>query len=73
MTNRKIPASLDRASQIWQSRTDLVKQEQDKERADNDAKTLRLRALRLEKEAAEAEAARNAPPVEIRKRAKRAP
>ena len=72
MTNRKIPASLDRASQIWQSRTDLVKQEQDKERAENDAKTVRLRALRMEKEAADAEAARNAPPEAPRKRTPRA-
>jgi hypothetical protein len=74
MTTRKIPVSLDRAAQVWQSRTDLVKQEQDKERAENDAKTLRLRALRLDKEAADAEAARNAPPAPVaaKKRAKRA-
>jgi hypothetical protein len=38
------------------------------ENAANDAKTARLRALRLEKEALEAEAARNAPPPEPKTR-----
>jgi hypothetical protein len=42
------------AAQIWEKRTQLVKQEMAAESAANDAKTARLRALRLEKEAAEA-------------------
>jgi hypothetical protein len=53
--------------QVWQSRTDMVKKEMQAESAANDAKTARLKALRLEKEALDAEAARvaaeNAPPA----------
>ena len=37
-------------NQIWVQRTELVKQEMAAASAANDAKTLRLRALRLEKE-----------------------
>ena len=48
----------------------------DAERAHNDAKTIRLKAQRLEKEAADAETARlaaeNAPPATPKKRASRA-
>ena len=62
--------------QTWEDRKTLVKQEMDAERAHNDAKTIRLKALRLEKEAADAEAARieaeNAPPAQPKKRTKRA-
>ncbi len=62
--------------QTWEDRKTLVKQEMDAERAHNDAKTIRLKAMRLEKEAADAEAARiaaeNAPPATPRKRAPRA-
>ena len=54
------PRSLDNASQIWQNRTDLVKQQQAAASAASDAKTARLKALRLEKEAQDAEAARTA-------------
>jgi len=42
--------------QVWESRTALVKQEMAAESAANDAKTARLRALRLEKEKQDAEA-----------------
>jgi hypothetical protein len=38
------------AFQAWQDRTDLVKQERAATNAANDAKTARLKALRLEKE-----------------------
>ena len=38
-------------AQMWETRTALVKQEMAAESAANDAKTARLRALRLEKEA----------------------
>jgi len=41
----------------WESRTQLVRQEQEAERAASDAKTVRLRALRLAKEAQDKEAA----------------
>lgn len=55
----------------WETRTALVKKEMAAESAANDAKTARLKALRLEKEAQDAEAARNAPPAPVKKRAKR--
>ncbi|MBA2589437.1 MAG: hypothetical protein H0U98_12525 [Alphaproteobacteria bacterium] len=59
----------------WEKRTALVKQQATAESAYNDAKTVRLKALRLEKEAADAEAARvaaqTAPPATPKKRAKR--
>lgn len=38
---------------VWEDRKSLVKREADAERAAIDAKTARLRALRLEKEAAD--------------------
>ena len=69
---RRPPAPLDSASQIWQTRTDLVKQEMAAASAAADAKTARLRALRLEKEAQEA--ARPAPEqAPALKRARRKP
>ena len=46
----------------WEHRTQLVKLHTNAESAANDAKTARLRALRLEKEARDAEAARLNPP-----------
>jgi len=49
-------------SQVWEDRKALVKREMEAESAANDVKTAKLRALRLEKEAQDAEAARNAPP-----------
>jgi hypothetical protein len=61
--------------QAWEKRTALVKQQSTAENAATDAKTARLKALRLEKEAQDAEAARiaaeNAPPAPVKKRAKR--
>ena len=72
--SRRAPHSPDGAMQVWQSRTDMVKKEMQAESAANDAKTARLKALRLEKEALDAEAARiaaeNAPPAP-KKRTKR--
>ena len=60
--------------QAWEKRTELVKLQVNAESAANDAKTIRLRALRLEKEALDAEAARlealNAPPSPVKKRSK---
>jgi len=61
--------------QVWERRTQLVKQELAAASAAADAKTARLRALRLEKEAQEAEAARVAaelaPPTAPKKRLRR--
>ncbi|MBN9545321.1 MAG: hypothetical protein J0I19_07600 [Alphaproteobacteria bacterium] len=48
--------------EVWETRTKLVKQELAAASAANDAKTIRLRALRLEKERLDAEAARNSAP-----------
>jgi hypothetical protein len=68
-------AALRRANghfQVWEDRTTLVKQEQAAERAASEAKTIRLRALRLAKEAEDSEiarvAAKNAPPAKPGKR-----
>ena len=58
-------------SQVWEDRKALVKREMEAESAANDVKTAKLRALRLEKEALEAEAAKNAPPAPAAKRTKR--
>jgi hypothetical protein len=49
-------------SQIWEDRKSLAKQEMAAANAASDAKTVRLRALRLQKEQDDAEAARLAPP-----------
>ena len=58
-------------TEVWQQRTDLVKLQTNAESAANDAKTARLKALRLEKEKQDAiEAAANpAPPAPAKKRA----
>ena len=60
--------------QVWERRTQLVKNELAAASAATDAKTARLRALRLAKEAEDAEAARiaavNAPPAPLKKRGK---
>ncbi len=65
-SRRDAPRTVDGASQIWQNRTNMVKQEMAAASAAADAKTARLKAQRLEKEAQDAEAARleaaNAPP-----------
>jgi hypothetical protein len=54
-----------------EQRDHLVRQEMEKERAATDAKTIRLKALRLAKEAADkAEAAANPPPPKPVKRRK---
>jgi len=47
---------------VWQKRTSLVKQEMAAASAASDAKTARLKALRLEKEQQDAAAAAAAPP-----------
>lgn len=53
----------------WEQRTRLVKQQVASESAHNDAKTIRLKALRLAKEAADKEAGIAAPAPKPRKRA----
>ena len=61
--------------EAWEKRTALVKLQMNAESAASDAKTARLRALRLAKEAQDNEAARiaaaNAPPAAAKKRVKR--
>ena len=59
-------------AQIWQTRTDMVKQETAAANAAADAKTARLKALRLEKEAQEAEAAAKKPPSRAPQEARQA-
>ena len=54
----------------WEKRTEMVKLQTNAESAANDAKTIRLKALRLEKEKQDAiEAAANPPPAPVKKRA----
>lgn len=55
----------------WEKRTEMVKLQTNAESAANDAKTARLKALRLEKEKQDAiEAAANPPPpAPVKKRA----
>ena len=73
LTSKKREAALRTANsafQVWESRTQLVKQEMAAASAANDAKTARLKALRLEKEKLEAEeAAANPAPAPVKKRA----
>ena len=57
-TSRRTALSPDGALRIWQTRTDLAKQETAAANKAADAKTARLKALRLDKEAQDAEAAR---------------
>lgn len=66
--NRRPTLTPDNAARVWQERTDLVKHEMEVASAASDAKTARLKALRLEKEAQEAEVARNTPPPEPKRR-----
>jgi len=55
--------------EVWEKRTELVRLQTNAESAANDAKTARLKALRLEKEKQDAiEAAANPPPP-VKKRA----
>ena len=74
-TKKSAPRTAKGVFAAWEQRTALVKQEMAAESAYNDAKTARLKALRLEKEAQDAEAARlaalNAPPAAVKKRVKR--
>jgi hypothetical protein len=75
MTKLSMRSPLSQAD-AWEQRTLLVKKEMAAESAANDAKTVRLRALRLEKERQDAEAqgesAAAAPPApQKRARAKR--
>lgn len=60
------------AFQAWQDRTDLVKSERAATNAANDAKTARLKALRLEKEEQDAKDAAAlkaaAPPAAVKKK-----
>ena len=59
-------------SQVWEDRKALVKRELEAESAAIDAKTARLRALRLEKDALDAEAAKAAgESAPVKKRVKR--
>jgi len=54
----------------WEKRTEMVKLQTNAESAANDAKTIRLKALRLEKEKQDAEeAAANHKPPPVKKRA----
>jgi hypothetical protein len=57
-------------TQAWEERTALVKHQTESERVASDAKTIRLKALRLAKEAAAAEDAppREKPPARKRMR-----
>ena len=57
----------------WEERTKLVKREADAERIATDKKTARLKALRLEKEASDREAALSAPPPEKPQRKRKIP
>ena len=66
---RRPANSPDGALGVWQNRTDMVKQETAAANKATDAKTARLKALRLAKEAEEA-AAKSAAPAP-QKRAKR--
>ena len=56
----------------WQQRTTLVKQQMASESAANDAKTARLKALRLAKEEEDRQAALLAPPPVPKKKSPRA-
>ena len=57
----------------WEERTQLVKREAEAERVAVDKKTARLKALRLEKEAADRETAAAAPPPEKPQRKRKTP
>jgi hypothetical protein len=66
----------DKVAHTWESRTQLVKDQMAADSAANDAKTARLRALRLAKEKEDAEASANGKPEEaapapVKKRAVR--
>jgi hypothetical protein len=56
--------------EVWEKRTQLVKNELAAASTAMDVKTARLRALRLAKEAEDAEAAKNMPPAPAKNRRK---
>lgn len=60
--SREKAARLFKNPHAWEERTQLVKREAEAERIATDKKTARLKTLRLEKEAADREAALSAPP-----------
>jgi hypothetical protein len=71
ISSRKRDAAIRTANgvfQVWETRTQLVKQETQAASAANDAKTARLKAQRLEKEKLDAEEAAANPPAPTKKR-----
>jgi len=74
-SKKGVPRTAKAIFDAWEKRTELVKLQINAESAANDAKTARLRALRLEKEARDAEAARlnalNSPPSQAKQRSKK--
>jgi hypothetical protein len=66
---KKVRRNAQNQFQVWEQRTQLVKQQVAAASAHNDAKTIRLKALRLAKEAADKDAAPVAPSPKPRKRA----
>ena len=69
MSTRPSPQAPD-PKDVWQARTDLVKKELAAQSAANDAKTARLKALRLERDAQDA-AAEPPAPAPIKRRARK--
>ena len=70
-SSREKAARLFKNPHAWEERTQLVKREAEAERIATDKKTARLKALRMEKETAEREAAALAPPVEKPRRTRK--
>jgi hypothetical protein len=64
---RHAPRTSDALASAWERRTQLVKDELAAASAATDAKTARLKALRLEKELQEAAAPKPAPVSRVRK------
>lgn len=65
-----VQRTADGVFKAWETRTQLVKSELAAASAANDAKTARLRALRLEKERLDAEAAALEPPEPVKAKKK---
>ena len=72
-SSREKAARLFKNPHAWEERTQLVKREAEAERIATDKKTARLKALRLEKEAADRETAAAAPPPEKPQRKRKTP
>jgi hypothetical protein len=74
-SNKSAARTANGVFEAWEKRTALVKTQMNAESAASDAKTARLRALRLAKEAEDNESARiaaaNSPPLPVKKRVKR--